>query len=100
MAGVLAGLVLGVGALLGLALTVTGATRSFRWLLLSHIAVTTTGAVLAVALTLRHAIRQSARRVAPAHAFVALSSSAALGWTAAVVARAAGQRPGVSNRES
>ena len=86
-AGVFAGLILGVGALLGLALTVTGATRSFRWLLLSHIAVTTAGAVLAVALTLRYAIRQSGRRVSPARAFVALSLVGGLGWTAAVVAR-------------
>ena len=87
MTGVLAALILGVGALLGLALTVTGATRSFRWLLLSHIAVTTTGAVLAVALMLRHAIRQSGWRVSPARTFVALALVGGLGWTAAVVAR-------------
>jgi tetratricopeptide (TPR) repeat protein len=86
--GVLSAVLLGVGGVLGIALTITGATRAFYWLLVSHIAVTTAGAVLVVALVLRRVIASSDRRVQPAHAFLGLALAGGFGWTAAVVARA------------
>ena len=100
MTGVLAALILGVGALLGLALTVTGATRSFRWLLLSHIAVTTTGAVLAVALMLRHAHPPERVACLPG-SYLCRARTGRRTWVDGGRRRArAGQRRGVSNRES
>ena len=46
----LAALLLGAGAVLGGALVATGTTTRFRWLLLSHIAASTAGALLVLAI--------------------------------------------------
>jgi tetratricopeptide (TPR) repeat protein len=86
--GLLAGVLLAVGGVLGVALTITGATRAFYWLLISHISVTTAGAVLAVALVLRRVLAGGEPRVQPAHAFVGLALAGVFGWTVSVVARA------------
>jgi tetratricopeptide (TPR) repeat protein len=85
--GVVAVVLLGVGGLLGVALTITGATRAFYWLLISHISVTTAGAVVAVALVLQRVVASGDRRVQPAHAFLGLALAGVFGWTASVVAR-------------
>ncbi len=61
---------LALGALLGVALAITGTTTKFRWLLLAHIGVTGAGAVLALGLMAAAAIRR-ARGIRPAHAIFA-----------------------------
>jgi tetratricopeptide (TPR) repeat protein len=87
-AGLTATLLLGIGGLLGLILTITGATRPFRWLLLSHIAFATAGAIVVVLMAGRALVRRSGGRLRPAHAFLGLAVLGAIGWSAAVVVRA------------
>ena len=53
---------LAVGSILGLVLTYTGATSRFRGLLYAHIAVTSSGAVLAVGLALASLVRRGRLR--------------------------------------
>jgi len=87
-AGRLASVLLVLGAVLGVALTVTGATRQYRWLLLAHIAVTTAGALLAIGLAARIALQNGRGSLRPVHGFVALVVLGAAGWTSSVVMRA------------
>jgi tetratricopeptide (TPR) repeat protein len=83
----LAGVLLVLGAVLGVALAVTGATRQYRWLLLAHIAVTTAGALLAIGLAARSALKNSRGSLRPFHGFVALAILGAAGWTSSVLVR-------------
>src|SRR5262245_54382132 len=74
---------LALGAFLGLALMVAGATRPHRWLLYAHMASAGAGAVL----VLFWLVRQAARRAAERGLFAALGVSAgALSLIAAAVA--------------
>ena len=84
---------LAAGGALGLVLTVTGATRTYRWLLLTHIAVATAGGLAAVLLVGRALLRDAAGRLKPSVAITALVLAAAGAWTTSLVARArAGER--------
>ncbi len=71
-----AALLFGVGSALGLALTVTGATRPFRPLLYAHVACTAAAALLALAAGLRHALplAPAVRAAATAAALLALAT--------------------------
>jgi tetratricopeptide (TPR) repeat protein len=87
-AGVVAAWLLGLGAALGLALTVTGATRPFRWLLLAHMLVSGVGAVFAVVTGLHAARRRFAIRLEARHAAIyALALLGAISWSSATVVR-------------
>jgi tetratricopeptide (TPR) repeat protein len=88
IAGLLASVLLGTGGVLGVVLTVTGATRQFRGLLLAHIAVTTAGSLLAVALVARGALKARGGRLKPAQVFLGLAILGVVGWTSSVVVRA------------
>jgi tetratricopeptide (TPR) repeat protein len=88
IAGVVASVLLGIGGVLGVVLAVTGATRPFRGLLLAHIAVTTAGALLAVALMARAALQARGGRLKPAQVFLGLAILGVMGWTASAVVRA------------
>jgi tetratricopeptide (TPR) repeat protein len=70
----------------GLALTITGATRAWRWLLITHIVLSTAGVLAAAALWGRRAVR-AIGRPRPAHGFVALALLGIVGWSGAVIAR-------------
>src|SRR4029453_9937886 len=59
---------LAAGAALGIALTVTGATPRYRWLLVAHIAVVSTGTVLALAIAAIESAPLVRQRFRPAHA--------------------------------
>jgi tetratricopeptide (TPR) repeat protein len=84
---------LAAGGALGLVLTVTGATRPYRWLLLTHIAVSTAGGLTAALLVGRALVRDAAGRLTPSVAIAALVLVAAGAWTTSVIARArAGER--------
>jgi tetratricopeptide (TPR) repeat protein len=74
------------GGAAGLALSFTGATRAWRWLLVTHIVLATAGSVAAVALGLTRVIR-GRPRLRPAHGFLALALLGAIGWSSAVIAR-------------
>src|SRR5262245_53880731 len=71
-------MVLAIGAVLGLALTITGATRPYRALLYAHIVFTTVGAIPVLAHLLGAAGRLAVD-AAPARAAVALACLAAVG---------------------
>lgn len=83
LAGRLAVALLAAGALLGVALTITGATTRFRPLLVAHIAVITAGTLLALALVVRAALR-SAGRIKPVHAIYAGVALLAIGGPSSV----------------
>jgi len=74
-----------VGGGLGIALSITGTTRSYRWLLLTHIAVATTGALIA-------AIAAARARLTPALTAVALVLLAGTAWVTSVIGRAREQQ--------
>ncbi|MGH9330944.1 MAG: hypothetical protein ACRD09_10905, partial [Vicinamibacterales bacterium] len=80
--GALTALLLVAGGVAGLALSVTGATRAWRWLLVTHIVLSTAGAIAAVALGLPRAVR-AVGRPRPAHAFIALAVLGIVGWSSA-----------------
>jgi len=81
---------LGAGAILGGALVGTGTITRFRWLLLSHIAASAAGAVLAIAIALAALIaRRPQRRLRPAELGFALAIVALAGWSAVVLGRMA-----------
>jgi tetratricopeptide (TPR) repeat protein len=71
-----AAMVFSAGALLGVLLTITGATRPFRPLLYAHIVLVALGALLALVAGIRHAIPAGgpARAVATASGLLALAS--------------------------
>ena len=73
------------GGLSGAALTVTGATRPWRWLLFTHIALATAGSV-ALGLLFLPRIVAIARRPRPAHGFAGLAVLGIVGWSSAVIA--------------
>jgi tetratricopeptide (TPR) repeat protein len=73
------------GGLSGAALTVSGATRPWRWLLLTHIALATAGAVALVIFLLPRVI-PVLRRPRPAHVFAGLALLGIVGWSSAVIA--------------
>jgi tetratricopeptide (TPR) repeat protein len=79
---------LGLGGILGVVLTITGATSNFRWLLLTHIGVSTAGAVLAVMLVTAAILRRSAGRLKVAHGVAALVLLGVAAWSASVYVRA------------
>jgi tetratricopeptide (TPR) repeat protein len=74
------------GGVSGLALSFTGATRAWRWLLLTHIVLATAGSIAAIALWLMRVIR-TRHRLRPAHGFLAVALLGAIGWSSAVIAR-------------
>ena len=73
------------GGLSGAALTVTGATRPWRWLLFTHIALATAGSV-ALGLLFLPRIVTIVRRPRPAHGFAGLALLGIVGWSSAVIA--------------
>jgi tetratricopeptide (TPR) repeat protein len=86
-AAALAALLLLAGTALGIALTITGATTRYRWLLLTHIGVASAGALLA-AVILAVRIGPYARgRLRPAHGITLVLLLAAAGWPSAMVLR-------------
>jgi Tfp pilus assembly protein PilF len=74
------------GAAPGLALLVTGATRAYRWVLLTHIVLSTLGAVLGVA-ALAGRARPAMVRPRPVVALAVLVIASAMGWTSAIAVR-------------
>jgi tetratricopeptide (TPR) repeat protein len=86
--GLLAAALLVAGSALGLILTVTGATRALRWLLLTHIGLTTAGALLALIPVNRALAREAAGRFKPAHAAIGLVLVAAAAWSTSIALRA------------
>jgi tetratricopeptide (TPR) repeat protein len=82
----LGGIVSTAGGLAGAAILVTGATRPYRALVLTHVALSTIGAVLLV-LVLIPRVRVAWRRPSPALAFAGLVILAGMGWTSAVALR-------------
>jgi RsiW-degrading membrane proteinase PrsW (M82 family) len=61
---------LGAGALLGGALVATGTTTRFRWLLLAHIAASTAGTLIALAIVAANALARRPRaRLRPQYFF-------------------------------
>ena len=88
-----AALLLVAGTALGVALTITGAVSRYRWLLLAHIAVTSAGALLALAVVAARLLAQ-VRRLRPAHGIAVVLLLAAAGWSTAMVIRQRGAGPG------
>jgi hypothetical protein len=73
------------GGLSGVALAVTGATRPWRWLLITHIALATAGTI-ALGIFFLPRIVAVLRRPRPAHVFAALGVVGIVGWSSAVIA--------------
>ena len=90
----LAALLLVAGTALGVALTITGAVSRYRWLLLAHIAVTSAGALLALAIVAARLVPQVRGRLRPAHGIAVVLLLAAAGWSTAMVIRQRGAGPG------
>src|SRR5262249_8211401 len=85
---IVAGALLGAGAVLGGALVATGNTTRFRWLLLSHIATSAAGALVALAIGGAAVIARRPRRaLRPVEVVYALAAIALAGWSCAVVGR-------------
>jgi tetratricopeptide (TPR) repeat protein len=82
---------LGIGSLLGIALTVTGATTRFKPLLLAHIVVTTAGAIAALVLALRAGVR-SRTGLRPVHVLYAGVIVLAIGGPSLVARQRAFER--------
>jgi Tfp pilus assembly protein PilF len=80
---------LGIGAVLGGALVLTGTLSRFRWLLLAHIAFSSGGAVLALVLAAAALARAPRWRLAPLQVFYVLAVIGLTGWSATVVGRQA-----------
>jgi tetratricopeptide (TPR) repeat protein len=85
LGGLTTALLLAAG-IAGLALTITGATRAWRWLLITHIVLSAAGVLAAAALWGPSAVR-AIGRPRPAHAFIALAVLGIVGWSSAVIAR-------------
>ena len=81
LGGKAAAVLLAVGGALGLALVVTGNTTRYRWLLLTHIAVVTAGALIALLVAGMRAARGA--RIRPAHAGTTVLLVAVAGWSSA-----------------
>ena len=90
----LAALLLVAGTALGVALTITGAVSRYRWLLLAHIAVSSAGALLALAVVAARLVPQVRGRLRPAHGIAVVLLLAAAGWSTAMVIRQRGAGPG------
>ena len=86
----LAALLLVAGTALGVALTITGAVSRYRWLLLAHIAVSSAGALLAVAIVAARLVPRVRGRLRPAHGIAVVLLLAAAGWSTAMVVRQRG----------
>ena len=80
-------LLLAAGVALGMALTVTGATTRYRWLLLAHIAVVSTGTLLALVIAAIESAPLVRQRFRPAHAVAVIVLLAAAGWSTAFVVK-------------
>src|SRR3954467_6775619 len=79
---------LGIGAILGGALAVTGAAPALRPLLLAHIAVASGGAVLAIVLAAAAALARRPRlRLQPLQIFYLLAVIGLTAWSSTVVGR-------------
>ncbi len=76
------------GGGLGIALSITGTTRAYRWLLLTHIAVATAGALIAAVAAARAVSRQPGTRLTPAFTAIALVLLAGTAWFTSVIVRA------------
>ena len=87
VAGKIAVLLLAAGAALGIALTITGATTRYRWLLLTHIAVVGAGTVLALAIAAVRSAPRVRQQFRPAHAVALIVLLAAAGWSTALVVK-------------
>ena len=81
---------LALGAVFGITMLVTGATRPYRWILYTHIALAAAGSLLVLAAVLRSALGQSDRVAAFAVGLglaAILASAAAARWTDQQTAR-------------
>ena len=87
-AGRTATVLLALGAVLGLVLSITGATRTYRWLLLTHIVVASAGALVAAIAGALTAARAPNARFTPAFSIIALILLAATAWSTSVIVRA------------
>jgi tetratricopeptide (TPR) repeat protein len=83
---ILAALPLAVGAVAGAALVITGATRPYRWLLVTHIAAATTGAVVLAGWAVAFAWRRTSGRTRFAYSAAALAAVLATAVAASAIA--------------
>ena len=86
-AGWVALVLLGIAALLGVALMVTGAARPFYWLLYAHIVSASAGTLVGLALGFRSAVLHLAKKPRRPLIAWAVILIAVAGWSSAILAR-------------